>query len=144
MSLNIDQKRLLAATLTEIEEHLLRFERWLEGDETVTVFRKVDDSLSPEQKKRLLEAIGTAKEHLRAMRDFFNLSVEVVYLPWHLSVVTLHLMNDLLDCEPERLKAFGEIDGDTAEALKRFLRLLTQDLTAIRDLAHSVPTPKER
>ena len=65
MPLNTDQKRFLAAALMELEEHLLQFERWLQADETVTIFRRVPNPFPSEQRARLKGLIAAVKERLR-------------------------------------------------------------------------------
>ncbi|GBC98786.1 hypothetical protein HRbin17_01300 [bacterium HR17] len=134
MPLNTDQKRFLAAALMELEEHLLQFERWLQADETVTIFRRVPNPFPSEQRARLKGLIAAVKERLRIMRDTFSLPTETVSLPWSLSVTLLHLATTLEECDPQRLKAFSAIDEGTAETLTRQLNELTQYLAALHRL----------
>lgn len=133
MPLNTDQKRFLAATLMEIEEHLLRFEALLQSDETVTVFRRISNPFPTKQRARILTLIEEIKKQLQEIRDAFNLPTETVDLRWSLSVTLLHLATNLEECEPKRLKGFGELDNETAEALTHHLRQLVQNITAIQE-----------
>ncbi len=125
MSLNPDQKRFLAATLIELEEHLLRFETLLQQDETVTIFRKITNPFPKEQRAKLLSLIAALKKLLTTLRDVLGLPVEKVDLQWQMIVTLLHLAVNLTECEPSRLGAFGEIETPTAQVLTRFLRRLT-------------------
>lgn len=133
MPLNTDQKRFLAATLMEIEEHLLRFEALIQSDETVTIFRRVSNPFPIKQRARILTLIEEIKKQLQAIRDAFNLPTETVDLRWSLSVTLLHLATNLEECEPKRLKAFGELDDKTAEVLVHHLRQLVQSIVAIQE-----------
>ncbi len=137
MPLNTDQKRFLAAALMELEEHLLRFETLLQSDETVTVFRRVVNPFPPERRTQLLTLIGEIKKQLQGIRDAFNLPTETVDLRWSLSVTLLHLATNLEECEPKRLKAFGELDKETAEALAHHLRQLVRNINAIQRKPYS-------
>ncbi len=91
MSLNPDQKRFLAATLIELEEHLLRFETLLQQDETVTIFRKITNPFPKEQRAKLLSLIAALKKLLTTLRDVLGLPVEKVDLQWQMIVTLLHL-----------------------------------------------------
>jgi hypothetical protein len=44
----------------------------------------------------------------------------------------LHLATNLEECEPHRLKAFGDLDEGTAKQLAEQLRTLTALLTQLR------------
>lgn len=132
MPLNTDQKRFLAAALAELEEHLLRFNALLQRDETITAFRRVPNPFPPERRRRLLELITTTTEHLRAMREAFGLPIEEADLRWQMTATLLHFATNLEECEPHRLKAFGELDERTERELTKQLRFLTALLTQIR------------
>lgn len=131
MALNADQKRFLAAALTELEEHLLRFERLLQADETVTIFRKIPNPFPPEQQIKLLELMSATKEELQAMRDVFGLPTEVVDLRWQLTVTLLHIATTLEECQSRRIKSFGELDDETARQLDNHLQCLNGLINAI-------------
>lgn len=66
-SLNTDQKRFLAAALSELEDHLLRFEALLRQDKMITVFRCVPNPFPPERRRRLLELIAATIGQLKTM-----------------------------------------------------------------------------
>lgn len=131
MALNSDQKRFLAAALMELEEHLLQFEEWLQSDETATIFRKVENTFSPEQRTRLLELIELVKRQLRKMRDTFDLPTEVVDLRWHLTVTLLHIATSLEECQSRRIKGFGELDSETEKVLDSCLQDLVKLISGI-------------
>ena len=135
MALNSDQKRFLAAALTELEEHLLRFERLLQADETVTIFRKIPNPFSPEQRAKLLKLIEAVKGQLRAMREAFCLPTEIVDLRWQLTVTLLHIATTLEECQSRRIKSFGELDNETAKQLDNRLQSLTALVDAIGQAA---------
>ncbi|MFA0731511.1 MAG: hypothetical protein LKKZDAJK_002166 [Candidatus Fervidibacter sp.] len=130
--LNTDQKRFLTAALAELEEHLLRFNALLQRDETITVFRRVPNPFSPERRRRLLELITTTTEHLRAMREAFGLPIEEADLRWQMTATLLHFATNLEECEPHRLKAFGDLDEETAKQLTEQLHTLTGLLAQLR------------
>jgi len=135
MPLNTDQKRFLAAALAELEEHLMRFERLLQSDETVTIFQRVPNPFGNEQRSRLLRLIAAVKEHLAAMRDAFGLLTEIVDLRWQLTTTLLHIATNLEECHPRRMKGFGELDTETATQLTQHLQRLSELLDAIQSEA---------
>lgn len=131
MALNSDQKRFPAAALMELEEHLLQFGEWLQFGETSTIFRKIENTLSPEQRTKLLELIESIKRRLRKMRDTFDLPTEVVDLRWHLTVTLLHIATSFEECQSRRIKGFGELDNETAKVLDSCLQDLVELISAI-------------
>jgi len=135
MTMNIDQKRFLAAALAELEGHLVRFEHLLQSDETVTIFHRVPNPFGNEQRSRLLRLIAAVKEHLAAMRDAFDLPTEIVDLRWQLTATLLHIATNLEECYPRRMKGFGELDTETATQLTQHLQRLSELLDAIQSEA---------
>lgn len=73
MPLNNDQKRFLAAALTEVKENLLRFERLLRTDDTINV----PNPLPPEQRTKLLELIAAFKKQLQTIKNTFRLPTKL-------------------------------------------------------------------
>jgi hypothetical protein len=132
MPLNTDQKRFLSAALAELEGHLMHFERLLQSDETVTIFQRVPNPFTVEQRLRLLELITAVKEHLAVMRDAFGLPVEVIDLRWQLTATLLHIATSLEECHPRRMKGFGELDTETAIQLSQSLQQLANLLEALQ------------
>ncbi len=135
MPMNADQKRFLAAALAELEEHLCRFERLLQQDETVTIFQRIPNPFRPEQRRQLLEHIAAIKEHLRAMRDSFGLPIQNTDLRWQMTVTLLHSLTNLAECEPKRLRSFGDLDEPTAAQISQFLEGLTDLLNRLSQTA---------
>lgn len=131
MPLNTDQKRYIAAALTELEEHLLRFERLIQKDETVTIFRKIPNPFPLKQRSKLFELIAAVKEQLKAMQDAFDLPTEVSDLHWQLTVTLLHIATTLEECQSRRIKNFGELDSDTARRLDSHLQKLSTLIATI-------------
>lgn len=140
MSLNTGQKRFLAAVLMELEEHLLKLEQWLQMDKINMVFSQISNPFPPKQRTQLLELIVNIKDQLRTMRDTFALPIETVDLRWLFSVNLLYFETTLEECSPRRLKSFGEMDDEIAEALTHQLDKLIQHLTALRHIVRLVET----
>ncbi len=135
MPLNTDQKRFLAAALTDLEEHLCRFERLLQQDETVTIFQRIPNPFQPKQRVELLNHIAFVKDHLRAMRNAFGLPIQNTDLRWQLTVTLLHSLTNLAECEPRRLRSFGDLDEETAKQVQQFLERLTYLLSCLSQIA---------
>lgn len=115
--LNDPQQRHLRSVLRAFEEDLLALQAMVEGRQTggVLFFRAL--VLSPADRATVLASIRQAQAGIKAIAKQLHLEQEEDNAAMLVvSQMTAHWAN-LVDCQSEKLKSYGEVDPQVAQAL---------------------------
>ena len=135
MKLHELHARSLSSALGLADSSVQRMERLLTEGGQPGVVRPVEDTLSAEKRRELLEAVETLKRQVNEAAARFDLEKHPLDIHRVLQGEISSLWVIFEDCRPDRMKGYGQIfDPDVKAALEDTVNELTSQTLKIRAL----------
>jgi len=117
--LNLNQKRSLGITLGIVEDELKRLKGILQGEEGKSLFSYIEDDLTPEKKKLILEKINLLTEHMTSLKALFDLrhSQKELVMSAMVEAMAIYLTVQLEDAHAHKLRGYGEVHPGLKDSL---------------------------
>ncbi|MCW4047355.1 MAG: hypothetical protein NWE99_07330 [Candidatus Bathyarchaeota archaeon] len=134
--LSESQERALTSSLFVIESNL----RWIEGvlkegkpSEQTILYRRKDD-VKPKLKPKIIDLISNMLSEIKRVKETFKLETEEIKLRAEISAALNEIWVILVDLEPDRLKAYGELSEDNKALIEPLVQSLLNKLDELRQL----------
>ena len=139
MKLRESHERALSSSLYIIEDNLQRIKGLLKeanvNEQTITYHRV--DRIDPESKPKIIKVIADMLDEIKQMKETFALETEKINLRAEISAALDEVWIILVDLEPERLKAYGELSEPEKALIEPHALSLQNKLHEIRQLLES-------
>jgi hypothetical protein len=107
--LDSNHKRVLIATLGEVEDRLMSLRRFLLKAEGKRLFVHVTDDFTQDEKEELIEKIECLMDRLIYLKNLFGLKPSERVLRWMARATAVHLSIQLEEIKSDRLKGYGDV-----------------------------------
>ena len=134
-------ERALSSSLHVIERNLQQIRASLSEDtpaEQTITYRRRDD-VNSESKPRILEVITDMLDEIKQVKDVFELETDVRSHKAQITAALTEVWIILVELEPERLNAYGELSESTKALIEPHLQSLQNKLDEVNHLLHPQP-----
>lgn len=128
-------KRAISVTLTLFDEALCGFDRWAQGQEVRSVFFRILNPLSEEQRKNLSIELAELRKLLMEIQDYLELDSTVDSAVKMIVGQCAVLWPSIVELEGRYLKGYGEVPTALEEYLNPRASQLIEGLRRISQIA---------
>ncbi|MCL6520123.1 MAG: hypothetical protein K6T99_09840 [Armatimonadetes bacterium] len=130
-------KRGIAITLAILDEVLCEIEQWANGREISSILFKEHNTLSSQQRQKILSEVMRMKNLLLELQQTLLLEPSIQNAKTAIRSRCAWLWEHLVELKSEHLRRYGEISKKLAEYLDPKTELLIQGIVNILDLLKS-------
>jgi len=137
-----NHERGISVTLYLLDQALCEFEQWAQGRQVRSVLYEVRNTLSVEQRRRILDEIAHMRQILVEIRDALALEGNIKSVVRVITAQCAVLWVHLVELEGKRLLRYGEPPLELANYLDPKVGDLIERLKNIADIVSGEPLDK--
>lgn len=134
-------ERALRSSLIVAEDNLQRVRALLKEanppiEQTIT-FHRINN-IDPKSKLRMANVVADMFNEIKQMKESFELETEQINLRAEISAVLNEIWIILVDLEPERFKAYGELSESEKASIEPHVALMLSQLDELNKILHGL------